>query len=216
MNSDYSIRVGNRELVLHADALLATQARSVLEKLKDILERSGTRAGVPTTVDFGWTRFIIIESGSKLVVHEPTFVGNVGDNVQGDVSRSLTIVARQVNVLRLLGVEGCDASFKETLVYVPGHIADKKVYMERAHDKDPGDSGWYVGPVDGKPSPREMVSRYTSELLHVRPALLDALLLPPGYLVVWDGDAIEAVVPDSGENVWTSLMTQTRRTWPTP
>src|SRR5262249_13822522 len=103
---------------------------------------------------------------------------------------------------------------RETLIYVPANMGDRRVYMERSHNVEQGDSGWFVGPTDRKAAESEMVARPTFELLRLRPALLDVLPLPPGYLVVWDGDGIEAIVGPDEKNAWRAEMSAARATWP--
>lgn len=211
--SEYSIAMANDRLVLHADARLEHQARALLGKAKDILSSRDRSKSEPTTIDFGWARFIVTRNGDSWTVHEPTFRGEASVNTRDDVSLSLAVVFRQLAFVRLLGLEPQEVSFKDTLIYVPKNIRDRKLCMERSEKTQAGDSGWYVGPVDAAQS--DMVSRYTCELVHVRPSMLDALLLPEGSLVTWDGDEIESVFPPGAEtSVWTESMRAQRAAWP--
>jgi hypothetical protein len=78
------------------------------------------------------------------------------------------------------------------------------VYAQRQAPKE-GDSGWYIGPVDdpgGPPDSDELETRHLFQFLGARPSLLDIVALPEGYIVVFDGETIEAVLDPDDQNVW--------------
>jgi hypothetical protein len=70
--------------------------------------------------------------------------------------------------------------------------------MERIAAK-PGDTGWYIGRRDGDNAVLDAIQVY--QLLRLRPTLLQYLLLPPGYMVILNGDQVEAFVNDKDETV---------------
>ena len=211
----YEITLGNEKVVLKSDARFENQARAVLERVTEVLASTARSPSDGATIDFGWARFILHRDRATWTIREPTFRGDPSANTRDDVSLSLAILFRQVAFAALIGLPPQAASFKETLIYVPKSIDDRSRCMERSAKTQEGDSGWYLGPVDGEPSPSDMVSRYTAELVHVRPAALDVLLLPVGSSVIWDGDEIEALYPPgSQESTWRDSMRAQRAAWP--
>jgi hypothetical protein len=49
------------------------------------------------------------------------------------------------------------------------------------------------------------------EILAARPALLDAMLLPPGYMAFYSGDTLTTIVNESDEVVWDSTFSAPER-----
>ena len=52
------------------------------------------------------------------------------------------------------------------------------------------------------PSLENLEARWVFQLLAERHRLLDMMSLPPGFVVVWDGDVIEAVLDPDDNNLW--------------
>ena len=92
--------------------------------------------------------------------------------------------------------------FDEKVVLARGCLQQPRVYMEHTATTSAGDSGWYVGPVEGSNDVQEYEALYVYQLQEHRPALLQATALPVGFLVVFDGDHIEAVLDGNGTNIW--------------
>ena len=68
-----------------------------------------------------------------------------------------------------------------------------RFYLERIGPSSLADSGWYIGIIDAKGT-QDYEAIRVADLLDLRPDLSEILNLPVGYLVVLDGDSIEAVV----------------------
>lgn len=64
-----------------------------------------------------------------------------------------------------------------------------------------GDSGWYAGPLEPPAAPLALVAVRVADLLALRPELAPVLELPPGFLVVIDGTALEAVYDDENRQL---------------
>ena len=75
-----------------------------------------------------------------------------------------------------------------------------RFYLERIGPSSSGDSGWYIGIIDPKGTQGYEAIRI-ADLLNPRPDLSEILSLPVGYLVVLDGDSIEAVVDPNNKFV---------------
>jgi hypothetical protein len=97
-----------------------------------------------------------------------------------------------------------EVRFDEAVLLARGCLGQRRIYLQRG-EPAPGDSGWYVGPVDS-PVPEQKAENFESlrvfELLSRRAAVLQVMGLPPGFLAVFDGDRIEAVLDDQDRDVW--------------
>jgi hypothetical protein len=86
----------------------------------------------------------------------------------------------------------------DRIVVARGAALAPRVYMERLAATAPGDSGWCIGAVDAA-APAGYDALRVADFLAVRPDLQPVLALPPGYLVVLDGDALEVLL-DANDN----------------
>jgi hypothetical protein len=78
---------------------------------------------------------------------------------------------------------------------------DRRVYLERLETAAAGDSGWYVGPADDSAVTAYEAMR-AADFLAGRPNLQPVLGLPPGFLVVLDGGAVDAVLDAQDRLLW--------------
>src|SRR5262249_23483535 len=138
------------------------------------------------TVQFGWSVLTLRQRGGELLVCEPDFGGDPFTEVREDVTCTLAVLVGQAAVINPPGVEPVEVRFDETVLLAKGCLAQRRVYLQRSAPR-PGDSGWYVGPVDG-PAPgqkaEDFETLYVFELLSRRAALLQGLGLPPAFLAV--------------------------------
>ena len=79
------------------------------------------------------------------------------------------------------------------------------LYLKRQLPAGAQDSGWYIGnmdriDVDDSEDSSEVVRIF--ELLRRRPAVLQALTLPPGYLVIMREDRVSEILDKDGQNHW--------------
>jgi hypothetical protein len=192
-----------RSLVAHCDPDLEVQAKSLLKLVEEADAKvGGLKDG--TVIEFGWAPLRLRAEDSDLVICEPDYSGSA-DRFVPTVNRTLRVVAEQSATLNALGVEGVAAKYDEGVVLKRGVLDLPRVYMHRRHPVSDRDSGWYVGPADdtgGPPDASQLDAIQVYRLLDIRPALLRAMGLPAEYIVVFDGDEIEAVVDPSGRRVW--------------
>ncbi len=79
----------------------------------------------------------------------------------------------------------------------------ERVVCERIATTSQDDSGWYIGPAEPLPStPVECVGVRVGDLLASRPALGCVLELGIGYLIVFCGTRLEAVLTPMNELAW--------------
>jgi hypothetical protein len=105
------------------------------------------------------------------------------------------------NVVAALAVTRTPVVADDKIVLANEAWRDRRVYLERLETAAAGDSGWYVGPADDSTVTAYKAMR-AADFLAGRPDLQAALGLPPGFLVVLDGAAVEAVLDAQGRLLW--------------
>lgn len=153
----------------------------------------------------GWTTLTLVrEPDGLLWVHEPDYASpHPLVQTRGDVTTSLAVLAEQK--WRCVDQERCEPaalSFRDVIVVARGSLDAQHIYLERTTDAvDDGDSGWFVGfaDQDDEPNNADVEAIFVFQLLTLRPQLLPMLTLPAGYLVVFQGDSVVAIVPPASE-----------------
>jgi hypothetical protein len=174
---------------------LRPQAAAMLETLAALAGKGkGLADGV--AVQFGWSVLRLRRRGGELAVCEPDFAGDPFDADSRDLTRTLGVIAQQCEFLARHNAEPLDVRFDEKVIAAKGCLDRPAVFLARSAPV-PGDSGWYVGPLDGPPGDDAagFEAVFVYELWSKRKALLPVLPLPPGWVVEFDGDAVKAVVP---------------------
>jgi hypothetical protein len=198
-----TLRIGDVDLVARCDDAFATQAGSLLEAVASF-QSQGKRLADGVHVQFGWSLLTLRRRGGDLVVCEPDFDGDPFHEIREDVTCTLRVLMGQVAVVQRLGLVPVEIRFDDKVVLAKGCLAQRRVYLQRSQPR-PGDSGWYVGPVDG-PAPEQKPENYEAihvfELLHRRAALLRVLALPARYLVIFDGDEVQGIADPNNNEVW--------------
>jgi hypothetical protein len=205
----------HRLLVAYCDSDLAEQASSLLRMIEEADEHvGGLKDG--TVIEFGWASLRLRAENEDLTVCEPDYAGDVNQFVPS-TSRTLKVVAGQTAVLNAMGIVGLAAEHNQGVVLKRAVLDLRRIYMHRRQPASDRDSGWYIGPADDigePPDPSQLDAIYVYRLLNVRPALLRVMALPAEYLVVFDGDEIEAVVDPSNRRVWPVSSESTLTTKP--
>jgi hypothetical protein len=196
-------RVGSQ--VVRADCAPAyvRAADHVLDEFEK-LARSGTPLRPGTQIRFGWTLLRLADDGNGLLVTEPDFVSWPREAWSRTIDRSLEVLAAQVRLLRRLGVDGEDAYFDQFLIGAPGALARPGVFLRRDDSIAAEDSGWRLGSVEDPEAlaREEQLERVAAaHLVGLRPALLQALTLPRGFIAVFSGESIEQVYDAGGREL---------------
>jgi hypothetical protein len=169
--------------------------RTVFFKLQEIARRDPLRAGM--RIRFGWTLFTLEADGDALVVCEPDFDGDPLTATRPSIATSLDVIAKQAAFARAQGVVPVDVTFDQIIVARRGAITSTNVQAFRDDPNPPDDSGWSIsvaGTSEASENPDDYEPIPTYRLLCLRPALLPALVLPPGYGVFLEEDQISQVL----------------------
>ncbi|OWK42308.1 hypothetical protein [Fimbriiglobus ruber] len=175
-----------------------------LEMLQVVAGFEGRGRGLANgvRVQFGWSELTLKHVDGEIVVHEPDFAEDPEGGLRDDVTCTVTVSAAMAGTVQAVGVVPVDLRFDDALAIAPGCLEEPDLYLLRSAPRGEN-SGWFIGPANAPPGSEEagaeFEGRYVWELLHERPALLAALALPPGYLVLFSGDEMVSVSPPEGE-----------------
>lgn len=198
--------IGNRKFNVKCEKSFELQADWLLELLEKTENKNGyLKNGYK--IQIGWTIITLNECDNEVTVLAPDYDTNPFVNTSEDLTVSLSIQLKQNYCLNRLQLEGEAALFKDKIVVAKGAILSRKVYLERSKDAVVGDSGWYLGLVEESEQPQELEAYYVYQLLKIRPSLLQALAIPRGYLVVFNGDEIESVLNEEDIDIWQGSVT---------
>jgi hypothetical protein len=168
-------------------------------------EKTPTGLANGTTVQVGWSMLTLVaRADGVLEVREPAFDANPFVSTRTDVSTTLRVLSAQTDLLRRVGSEGLTARFDDKVIVQKGCLAEPAIYAQRS-EPVAGDSGWYVGLLDGPPAtdPENLEALRLFQLLAIRPSLLAAMALPVGWLSVWQGDELRGIADAQNEERWT-------------
>jgi hypothetical protein len=169
------------------------------------LDGTGTGLIDGALFEIGWIDFRLRKQpDGSLLVCEPDFASDPLKALSEDVSRSLTVLTAQLDLLRVVSLTPEICRFNQTLLVRKGAL-DQRYIFARRQPASGSESGWYVGPADSpaeKPAPSDLEAIPLYSLMNRRPQILLALSLPVGCMVVWDGPFITTLLDPQGQNRW--------------
>lgn len=178
---------------------LQAQGEWLLSVLAPIIEqRLGT--GTELRLQFWWTVLMIQRRGGEVLIQEPDYFGDPAKRLTSDLSFTLTLAARQRDLLAEVGAQPSPAMFNHQVVLTKGCLAKERLYLERGAPQAKDDSGWFIGPGDEGEAEENYESRRVYEIAKERPGVVPLLALPEGYSALVAGDQIQWVV-DPAEKI---------------
>ncbi len=106
-----------------------------------------------------------------------------------------------------IDIERVPVAAGEKIVLARCREHPQRIYLLRADSAPPGDSGWYIGPVEAQEA-MEYEGLPIGEVLKVRPDLAGILEFPAGCLAVLNGDSIEIILDANDQTVWQPGMSR--------
>ncbi|TKC97263.1 hypothetical protein [Polyangium fumosum] len=200
---EVSAGIGGTTVVARCASEQALEARTMIERGFGPL--AGRKPGLEgAVVVFGWAAYRLERREGQLLVCEPDFDEDPR-RFRPDVTASLRVVARQVGLVKMLGIkpEGC--RFDDKIVADRAALHAPAVYLHRTGTAKGGDSGWYMGRAEAKekPSPEELAGFMSCGLVRLgRERLLDVLALPVGYIARFDGDTLLGIADARSREVY--------------
>jgi hypothetical protein len=195
--------IGGTEVVLNVFKELKPQGEWLLS-LFELLHQDGKPIADGTSVRVGWSILRLYKRDGALKVFEPEFSGDPFKDCCNGASHTLKIIGIQHQFLEHIGIDSpVDWTFGDKIVLAKGAINNSNIYLERTTVTTPGDSGWFIGNArKNTEEVPEYEAVYAYQLLTLRPEVLAVLSLPPGYVVVFKSNKIEAVLNPMNVNIW--------------
>lgn len=199
----YRLYLGDDCLVINCASHLIEQVEFLLKELKQYYH-SGKKIYDGLEEPFGWSKLSFHKRGSNLVVCEPDFWGDPFNNLREDLTCTLTIFAKQSNLLKKLHISNeRPPMFCQRLSVSKSCFSSKRIYLQRKTPTYPEDSGWSINPLDSlSAASPETQSLYVYQLLDYRQEVLQVLALPAKYIVTFELDRIEKILNEADQDVW--------------
>ncbi len=194
-------RIKNQAVRIECAESYALMAENVLE----VFERraaSGTKMEPNAKIRFGWSLFSLAPEGMALRVMEPEFTQWPMQRWHHTIDRSLQTLALQVGLMHKLKIDGADVGFDQAIIAAPGALHQSKIFLRRADSVSEQDSGWLLGTQDDPQAitrSEKLDSIWIANLVQLRPALLQALTLPTGYIALFADNELERIFDPQGQ-----------------
>ena len=200
-DDEYVMRYDERSIYVYADPSLSLEVARLFALFED-LRAEQVPIDRSTRLPIGWTTLSFAVEGDRLIVEEPDYGNQPETQTRQDISVSLGTLARQRGVLEQAGVAGEPINFDEHVLAIRGALELDEVFLLRVESPGGRMTGWRLSPTDDIPEGAEIDSLPVYAILAARPALLDAMLLPPGYMAFYSGDTLTTIVNERDEVVW--------------
>ncbi len=196
---------GDQSIYVYADPSLRGEVQRVFAVL-DAMAAESFEIRDGSLLPIGWTTLRFEVGTDRITLLEPDYDGDPEAAWRPDISVSLSTLARQRAVLDLIDVEGEAINFDQHVLLVVGALERDDVFMMRVDSPGGRMTGWRLVPHDGIGEDDEVDSIPVHAILRARPALLDAMLLPAGYMAVYVGDRITQVIDEHDVVVWDAAV----------
>lgn len=200
-DNEFTLAYGARTIHVYADPALDGEVARLFLLFED-LRAEAVPLTEQTRLPIGWTTLSFSDDGERLVVQEPDYDHEPESRTRPDISVSLATLARQRRVLEQVGVAGAAIDFDQHVLAIRGVLEQVEVMLIRVESPGGRMTGWRLTPAAGIEDSDEVESLPVYAILAARPELLDAMLLPPGYLVLYSGDHLTTIVNQNDEIVW--------------
>lgn len=159
-------------------------------------------------IEIGFSVFILIKNGNDYCIVVPDYTRSPFYDNTEDLTIALWVQLEQTELLRLYNVEGEAVRFDDEIIVAENAFQDNLISMQRFSDFGKGVSGWCIERIEKSDdgqfhnlSTIEYKSYYVYQLLKIRPALIKALVLPYGFIVVFEGDNIIEILNEQNDSI---------------
>jgi hypothetical protein len=200
---NYKFRLRNTTIVANCSPIYEEQINGLFNKLAE-LDKIGPAITNGSSIQFGWSRLLLKGNEDELIIYEPDFSGNPFKDYVPSIDNTLKILVEQAVLLNNFGIEGVTAKYSDKIVITKNCLSKSKIYLERTSSDEEDDSGWFIGEVDDINTDDSIDNYdviYVFQLLNIRPTLMQVLVLPPGFLVVFFQDQLIQIFDNEGKNI---------------
>lgn len=195
---EFKKRIQNKKFIVTAEKELEPQVLTLFNILKNIEEEliNGFSFQV------GWSVYFLEEGGkNSFDILTNDFSKNPFVDKTKDLTLSLWVQLEQGHFLRKLNIEGKAISFSDKVILQKNVLTQNAMYLQRSGGVELGDSGWYIGDLEGNNSEDNLYSLYAYQLLNQKPDIIQVLALPDEYMVIYENDEIKTVLNENDETI---------------
>ncbi len=183
-------------LLLEGQRLSARFQRAELRPAVKRLLEAYREHDLRTHLSVGWSDVVPVAVETGKMLSEPDFSkGEPFLNRRLDLTTTLEVAAAQADLLSRTGCLAQHCTYKDRVLVADGALEQDRVVLHRHGDARDGNSGWYLGPVEGEAIQKvDGFERLMSaSLWSRRPTLVAALALPHGTRVLFCGETITEI-----------------------
>lgn len=197
--TSFDVEISGTRVRAAAEQELHAQVADVFDTLREVPAGS-LREGF--TFRMGWSLYDLAREGEVLFVRSPDYSRDPATDRTGDLTVALWVHLSQVHLLHAVHAPGHVTKFNDKVVLERGAFEARTVTLRRTAPTSSGDSGWFLGIIDDDEdgAQPELEAVYAYQILGRRRSLMQALALPPGWVVGFEGDDVAAVF-DPDENL---------------
>lgn len=200
----YRASIGDLALAVECDSRFANSVQALIDRLRR-LNNEGVPLRAGSRIRYGWSILTLRAEGGSMRLCEPDFDADPVQQIRSTLDTTLAVVEQQTTALHRSGLTGMNVLFSEDVFVRNRALEAPNQFLKRQVPAGDADSGWYIGNLErigtGEPDDTyEIIQVF--QLLRRRPAILQALLLPIGYVVVVRNDAIAEVLDNDGKSYW--------------
>ncbi len=191
---DWYQMIGDERVHIRAQPGLGEQADATFAVLSG-LAADGVAIVAGLRFPLGWTTLTLARRDGELYVLEPNYRERDPEaQRRRDLTATLEVWRDQRSLLSHVQVAAAPVNFDEEVLVIKGALEQPRVYMGRVPSPGGRLSGWRIAPTVGDITDSEIDYMTIHAIYRARPALLQVMLLPPGYLAFFDGNRLEALL----------------------
>lgn len=139
-------------------------------------------------IKFGMFFYMLVRRGDYFEILVSDIESNPFSEWTTDLSKSLRISRMQEDFLHRVGCNMGYCMFSDRVYYRKRVFEEDRIYMHNHEINDRGDYAWYVGEFDDDADcgTEDIEVCYVYELIDTYPNLVQVMLLPKEYVVVFD------------------------------
>jgi hypothetical protein len=194
--------IQGRPICVECGEAYARMAANVLDAFSGLAE-SRAPLGPGTQIRFGWSVLRLVEEGPAWRVTEPDFTRWTEGYWASTLDTTLRVLSMQTSLLHRLGVTGEDAFCDQWLFAASNALTHANVFLRRGASRSAEDSGWLLGALedpDALARGDNLEAFLLASLVVSRPALLEAVVLPRGFIAIYSGNSLDQVFDAAGHH----------------
>ena len=139
-------------------------------------------------IKFGMFFYVLVRRGAYFEIFVSDIESNSFSEWTTDLSKSLSISRMQEDFLRSVDCNMGYCMFSDHVYYRKRVFEEGMLYMHNHEINDRGDYAWYIGEFDDDADcgNEDIEVCYVYELIDKYPSLVQVMLLPKEYVVVFD------------------------------